>query len=308
MIFISSTCLRFDPITNPNALLQLGIEGIEMSGGGAPHNLDTIRAAMDIFRSAEIAMRIHNYFPPPQESVILNFASSDEECLAKSFALAETALDLCGEFDIPYYSIHPGYLFKEALEDGKGQFDFDTTKLAPYDTAFDNFIRNATRLNDMAARRGVALALENLFPKNGTTDSLNNTFEELDEILTHLPKNILVLIDLGHLNVAAAALDFDSSRYIDKITDAYGGRIVEIHLSGNDGSGDHHAPLDANDWQWKALKDISTALGGESWRKTAVTLEARSITNEKLNQQIKLIKNNQAKEKSSQPCRACGRR
>ena len=62
---------------------------------------------------------IHNYFPPPKESFILNILSSDEKTKTLSFDMVEQNLKLCQKFDFQQYHVHAGFLSEGiATQDG----------------------------------------------------------------------------------------------------------------------------------------------------------------------------------------------
>lgn len=290
MIFISSTCLEFDPLDEIALLLRENLCHVEFSGGGRYHPIDEVRRGISEFLEFKLNthVRIHNYFPSPEKSIIMNFAAGGECEIRESLSIAERALGLCSEFAIPYYSIHPGYLPIGGQEDGKGHFDFDATSVLSYSEALSNFLANFARLHELAKKREVRLALENLFPRHGVIDSLNNTFEEFDDILSALPEDVLILLDLGHLNVSATTLGFDKFDYLDKLIRRYGDRIVETHISGNDGSDDQHLPIDESDWQLDALT-LLRGLPGLSSYGVDITLEARRLPIKKIRKILNLL-------------------
>ncbi len=289
MIFVSTTCFDFDFLENPSFALDNEILNIELSGGGKFYDSLFLQKQLRIFLSKkETHIKFHNYFPIPEKSFIMNFASSDEQILQNSFILAEKALDLCREFNLPYYSFHPGYLAQGGSANSKGHFDFENNSFVDYDTAFHVFLKNFIRLYELAVARCVKLAVENLFPKFGKIDSLNNTFEDFDMILSKLPEDVAILLDLGHLNVSSIALGFDRFDYLNKMVDKYGERIFEIHISGNDGSDDQHLPIQKNDWQLDAL-ELLKGLPGPSGSGVEITLEARKLDINKINELTVLI-------------------
>jgi len=290
MIFVSSTCFQFDVIENLSIPLSGDLFKVEFSGGGTHHSLNVVCENIRSFlEHSDTNIRVHNYFPPPASSVIMNFASGNDRELLGSFAVTETAIALCAEFDVPYYSIHPGYLAQAGNENKNGHFDFKNESFLSYTKAFENLIPNLMNLRAMAAAKGVRLALENLFPRHGVIDSLNNTFEEFDEILSSLPDDMLILLDLGHLNVSASALSFDRFDYLRRLSEKYGERIVEAHISGNDGSDDQHLPVDEGDWQWDAIA-LLRDLPGISGDGIDFTLEARKIPLERIKSIVSRMK------------------
>jgi len=291
MLFISTTCFDFDFFADNTVLLDYGISNIELSGGGLFYKYTYIKDVLDNFlKNDAAALRIHNYFPLPEKSFIMNFASGDTVQIEKSFDLLEQAVNLCSEYDVPYYSFHPGYLAQIGNANKKGHFDFQNSSFIDYPTALNNFLLNFSRIKALADKFNIKLAIENLFPRFGKIDSLNNTFNEFNEILLQLPKDTGILLDLGHLNVAASALGFDRQDYIDKMITKYGNRIFEVHISGNDGTDDQHLTVTDDDWQLDALKKLKH-LPGLAGQGVSFTLEARQLDLSVLKNNIDIINN-----------------
>ena len=98
----------------------------------------------------------------------------------------------------------------------------------------------------------------NVITKNNLKEFGSNPFLMTDpieckEILKELPKNVGLLIDVGHLKVSARTLKFKPKKmFIDCKK-----RIFGYHLSDNNGKKDANAPFTKKSWFWKYLdRDI----------------------------------------------------
>ncbi len=283
-IFISTTCLKADIFTSD---IPEDVKGVEFSGGFAYRPIGDFRKLIGKVKSSGRNVLIHGYFPPQEKSIILNFASLDSDLVARSLTLAESAISLCAEFGIPYYSFHPGYL-ATGYED-KGNFIFEKKGFASYGDALSIFRRSFEKLYDLSKKHGVRLAVENLFINRGNVkDSLNNSFEEIEELMSLLPSDVGLLLDLGHMNVSASYMNFSRDEFLRKYKAKFGDRLFEIHLSENKGDFDTHDPLSAYSWQLKCLTGFRSCPGVDG-KGIRITLESRKLDPDILRKNLLLI-------------------
>jgi sugar phosphate isomerase/epimerase len=99
--------------------------------------------------------------------------------------------------------------------------------------------------------------VENLFPSLARNSSINCNFEQISDLMDNLPKEVGLLLDLGHMNISSKIMEFDRFEFLDKYLSKYGDRLREIHISENSGLKDEHRALDINSWQYDAIKLIS---------------------------------------------------
>ena len=78
-------------------------------GAGATADESVASVLGRCMEESGLAVRVHNYFPPPSTGFVLNLASDDEVVARASMNLCREALSLCGELGIPYYSVHAGF-------------------------------------------------------------------------------------------------------------------------------------------------------------------------------------------------------
>lgn len=255
----------------------------------APHHYQPVgelEAILRNFREEGYAFTLHNYFPPPEESFVLNMASADESGYTRTQALIKDALRLAVAAGSPLYGIHAGYLARANAE-SDGMFTFDD-ELSSYGEALD---RAVVFVNDVApdfARKGVHLLIENLFPSPKKRHSLFCSLDEIDEFMKQVPDDVGLLLDLGHLNVSSQIMGFDREAFIDGYLEKYAGRLIEVHLSENEGLKDEHLAVKQGSWQLEALKRIHQhPLSGDVSRVYCV--EARNSTTEELSTGLALV-------------------
>lgn len=272
-IFISSNAF---PVKTIDAIFdecdKRGITHLEL-GSGVAYDQEADEKIKN--RAQKTTILLHNYFPAPKESFVLNLASPDQEVQTKSRALVTHALELSSAIGAPFYAVHSGFAYHaEAQFLGKQQTHLTHFSL---DEAHKNFIEAIQALSRTAKKLGVKLLIENnaLPPFNlinganqsllvvGIEDSLK-TMQELSQ------SGVGLLLDTGHLTVSAAALGFDRVDYLNKLRHY----IHAFQLSDNNGEGDQHLPVAVNSWQINPVKTFST--------NTPLTLEVNNHLEEVL--------------------------
>lgn len=95
---------------------------------------------------------VHNYFPPPQQSFLLNLASNREDIVAKSIDLCKSAIDMCSWIKSPFYSVHCGFTFDS---DGShlGRMSQMNLVRISKNTALDHMVNNLKYLAKYAAKK-----------------------------------------------------------------------------------------------------------------------------------------------------------
>ena len=128
------------------------------------------------------------------------------------------ALDACALMEIKKAVLHPGYLtgMMKAIPQAGQQVTVEVLE----------------RLLKEATERGIALCLENMFPRAGQMYRP----EEFVEILNLLP-GLMMTLDLAHANIKAPP------NRVKAMLDAGGDRIQHVHVSDNNGADDDHLPV-----------------------------------------------------------------
>ena len=103
--------------------------------------------------------------------------------------------------------------------------------------------------------------------------------DEYEEFLTkYTSSDIGINLNIGHLNLAANAFDFNRQDFVDLIQNY----IVAMELSHNDGKEDQHLPLKKEGWYWKLINDTR-------FENVPKILEFRNTSIEDIQKNIQLI-------------------
>jgi sugar phosphate isomerase/epimerase len=246
------------------AIIELnssGFKNIELTGS-VEYCPDYEKTLLDLKEKHRLNYLVHNYFPPPDKSFVLNFCSENKETYEMSLKLIKKALNLCKVLGLKHYSFHPGYCLD--LENKKqGKYFKYTVKEKPkafyeelFYNRFDKLIKEIEG-EENNNTNDIIIAVENLFPFNENEDySLLSSPEEIMKFLEKYShkENIGLLLDLGHLNIASNYLGFDKYTFLDELFNKFSHKIFEIHMSGNNGTVDNHSVNEIDSWQIKFLE------------------------------------------------------
>ena len=100
MIYISTSCIKEKNIIDVlKILVKNNIKNIELSGG--TKNFKGLEDQLIRFVDKEnINVRIHNYFPPPENDFVINIASLNSEIHDKSINHCLKAIKLAKNLDL----------------------------------------------------------------------------------------------------------------------------------------------------------------------------------------------------------------
>ena len=255
-IFASTACIHhFVPLKDRlSAYCEAGIEAIELGMRVTLEQGDLLRlleACPDEGR-IEPPFLVHNYFPPPDDPFILNLASGDPIIRQRSLELAQQAITLTRELKAPFYAIHAGFV-TDAYGFGNPYLLFpEITEANARQNAFERFIDALSITNQVALEHGVGLLVENnvCAPEIWGQVLLDRADEFLQLFETMDSSNLGVLLDFGHLNVAAHTLGFDRLDFIEQLTPY----IRCFHVHDNDGTHDTHRPVQPGSWVLEVLR------------------------------------------------------
>lgn len=275
MIYTSTSCLKnpSDIIRVLNEYEKAGIENVEL---GSVHEYFDIKE----IKKFNFNFLIHNYFPPPKIPFNFNLASNNKEIREKSSNLAKKAIDLCVEIESPLYTFHAGF----TVDPPKLGEPFPKENITNRKKAISIFVEEVIKIIDYGNCRGIKTAMEpnvvqkfNLI-KNKNELSLFAEFPEIKELFQSLNETKLgVLLDLGHTIVTSHWLNFDKDEFVEKCSN----RVLAIHASNNNGLQDQHKSLTKECWQTSKLK---------KFKNVPITLETMNLTVEKIEENIKLVK------------------
>lgn len=225
MIFLSSSCVSGGTIIEKLEILGKITKNIELSGGSLFE--EEILEKLLIEKGKGFNFLLHGYFPPPKKGMLLNFADSSKE----TQAFISHSVFLCKALKIPYYSVHAGF---------KKDYTIDKEKLFGGSKNFylSGIEKNINWFCDSFP--DMELAVENLFPVgNDISTCFCMHHEDIVNFLNRF-KKIKLLLDLGHLQVSGKLLDFDIRKSAQILLKEFSDRVIEIHLSENDGFDDDH--------------------------------------------------------------------
>ena len=199
----------------------------------------------------KLSFLVHNYFPPAAVPFVLNLASDDEGTRARSIALCRESIDLCAELGSPFYSVHAGFCLRlEPSDLGDPTRQGKMAQTSPREEAYQRFLEAVHSLSRYAARKGVAilvennvLARENLAP-DGSHPLLLAEVSELRRFCSDIGSAAGLLLDTGHAKVSAATVGGRPEAYLEDLAPFIGC----LHLSDNDGRRDSNLPISAGSW------------------------------------------------------------
>ncbi|MBF0511546.1 MAG: TIM barrel protein [Candidatus Omnitrophica bacterium] len=296
-LYVSTACLsdKRDLRKVLEIYQYLGISRVEISGAHDWISFEDLAGLIKQFQARNMRFIFHNYFPRPKQDFVLNVMSSNAFIQNQTQGLMAQAIKLAKVTGVDLYCFHAGYL-ADAVTKSDGMFDFPGQKTwLNQQEAEKIFFLNYQRFFKEFDSTGVLIGLENLFPpRRGPNPSTCCSFEDIQRIM-EIPwiknSDLGLLIDLGHLKVAAHILGFNPDEFLDQVVDAYGPKIYEVHLSENDGLEDLHRVIEKGSWQLKCLgKFIGTGpvLSGKG---TRFSLESRGLEPDELKKNYELMVN-----------------
>ncbi|MCH9735621.1 MAG: sugar phosphate isomerase/epimerase [Actinomycetia bacterium] len=209
---------------------------------------------------------IHNYFPPPAESFVLNLASKDDTVRQRSIDMARNGLALCARMGAPFYSVHAGFI-TDPTGFGTTSFIFPSPQSSEEaEAAWEIFLASVELLTEDADRLGVDLLIENnVCPLDLKGKLLLQTPQEFLVLFERIRSPRLgILLDTGHLRVSATTYGFDPTAGVT----ALAAHIRAFHLHDNDGLSDLHLPAERKSWAVMAIQS-------EAFQDLPVVVEAR---------------------------------
>ena len=262
MIYVSSTCVKATKIKDAvEALAKSGFRYIELSGGtqfypGYADDLENLR------NKYQLNYRLHNYFPPPEKSFVLNLCSADKDVEAKSFSMVRAAVEMSAKYGAKEYGLHAGFRMSPSSEE-LGQ-QIRERRLMDYNSACRKFIDSYKLLNEEALKKGVALYIENnVFSDanfksfQGENPFLLTTYGEYEELSRMNPFSLL--LDVAHLKVSCHTLKLD---YVSELR-SFLARSDYIHVSDNDRTHDSNNSFSETSDFYQVMKE--TKLNGKSF-------------------------------------------
>lgn len=227
-----------------------------------------------VLRLFDMCYLVHNYFPIPSESFVLNVASPDDTIRRRSVTHVKRAIDFCAATGAMLYTFHPGFLTDPAgASTDPTDYDFKFGTLQPggatYEEAFGLMVESIDEAVAHARTRGVTIAIETEGSvKKADHLLMQRPAEFLRLLARYSPSDLRVSLNIGHLRLAANAFGFSIDVFINQIEPW----IVAMELSHNGGMHDEHKPLQAGEWYWPIItaQRFSTAFKILEFRNTPV--------------------------------------
>lgn len=250
MIYISTGGFKnFLPEKTIKILNKKKINCIELSGGQYSKKISN-----NIIKKRKINFAIHNYFPVPKKSFVLNLASNDTKIYSKTLKNFKKSINLSNKLKSKYFSFHAGFLLDpNPKELGK---TLKKIKLQPRKEALEIFVHRVNKIANYAKKKNVKILIENnvITKKNlirfGKNPLLLTSPTEIIKFFRRTNENVGFLLDVGHLKVSSKTLKFNLLNAHKKLKP-----IIEgYHLSENNGLEDSNKSFNKNSWFLKNMK------------------------------------------------------
>ena len=199
---------------------------------------------------------VHNYFPIPRKSFVVNIASLNKQIRTISIQHVKKAINFCKVTNSKLYTVHPGFLADPITASRtKNNYDFiwnNNNLNQNYNSAFNYMLSSLKKIVHFAKDKKVRVAIEtegSFKKKNLLLMQKPNEYNELFKYFK--PNDLGVNLNIGHLNLASRAFKFSKLEFVKKLKQY----ILAIELSHNNGIEDQHLPLKRNEWYWKIIND-----------------------------------------------------
>jgi sugar phosphate isomerase/epimerase len=286
-LYVSTNCF---PDRSPEgiraAIQQEGWTHIEFSGIRASTGEAILHCRQ--MREEGIEVVLHNYFPPADDSFVLNLASLDPELLQRSRRHCEEAISLSAELGSPFFAAHAGFVadFPPSLlgdPQGLRRFHQERKDQLSEKEANEVFAESVKRLADFGKQHEVRFLIENHVAEErlgyDAARSLLLCLEPDDfgELAKKVGEDSFgMLLDVGHLRCTSQVFGFSKEEFCCALSQW----ICAFHLSDNDGRQDSHQPFDDRCWFLPVVRSHPQA---------AATLEFNRCPREELLKSAQLV-------------------
>ena len=238
-----------------------------------------------IIRQYDFRFIVHNYFPVPKKSFVVNIASLNKRIRNLSLQHVRRAINFCREINSKLYTFHPGFVVDPVtIGRDKKNYDFiwkNKSSNKNYKPAFKNMLSSLKKIVNFAKGKKVRVAIETEGSFKKKNLLLMQKPSEYDELFKYFsPNDLGINLNIGHLNLAANAFNFSKLALVEKLKPY----ISALELSHNDGLEDQHLPLKKNEWYWKMIND-------PDFSKIYKILEFRNTNIKKIKKVFKFFKN-----------------
>lgn len=241
-----------------------GLTAIELGSGITANDEDILHII-----ETDSQFLVHNYFPPPHESFVLNLGSPSRQIRDRSVLFVLKALELVSKMNAPFYSLHAGFVV-DPTSFGTHSFQFPAIPdNAAQKRAVERFGSSLKKVLNKAEEMEVTVLVENnVCPHDMRGKLILQTTEEFRHLFSAFQSRYLgILLDTGHLNVTAQTFGFAPASFVDELTP----HIKAFHVSDNDGLTDTHQPVQEGRW-------ILDVLRRPELRRLPIVIEAKFET------------------------------
>lgn len=225
---------------------------------------------------------VHNYFPIPEKSFVVNIASLDKKIRKKSILHVKKCIRFTKSINSKLYTFHPGFV-EDPISSNKSSKNYDfvwsKSKKNTYQKVYKQMLFSLKEISLYAKKKSVNIAIETEGSFKKKDLLVMQTPKEFIQLFKHFkPKDLGINLNIGHLNLASKAFGFSKVNFV-KLLKNY---IVAVEISHNNGLEDQHLPIKENQWYLKILK--------KSYLKnTLKILEFRSATIKQIKRSINIL-------------------
>ncbi|MCK5535258.1 MAG: sugar phosphate isomerase/epimerase [Bacteroidales bacterium] len=243
MIYISSSCVKHTNIKDSvQELVDNGFRNIELSGGTEYYE-GFIDDLLELKEKYDLNYLCHNYFPPPQQHLVLNLASLNDEIYLQTFEHLKSAIELSKKLGASRFGFHAGFFLDiKVSEIGK---KLSKDNLFDKDKAINRFCNGFKELSILAG--DIELYIENNVYSITNAETYSNenifmltTYEEFKALDTII--DFRLLLDVAHLKVSSSTFDLSFEYELSNMIN----NSNYIHISDNDALHDLNNSLNEN--------------------------------------------------------------
>ncbi|KRH95740.1 MULTISPECIES: sugar phosphate isomerase/epimerase family protein [Cylindrospermopsis] len=200
---------------------ELGIKEVELAIGPRCDR-DAVKAITE-FQQKGMTYRAHHAFVWGETHKSFNLAEPQE------WSYFERMMDWLGDLKVTAYSVHGG----------------DFHRGQEREKAYGQFKENVQNLQQICEKRGIVLGVETMYPTppNSWNYYLLDNSWELTRFCEELPE-MKIVVDLAHVNIWRNQSLSEKLEWLKLPSE----RILEIHISDNDGKRDIHSPITDSTW------------------------------------------------------------
>lgn len=198
-----------------------GIRHTELAIGPRP-DVDAAQAIED-FRKLGMVYRAHHAFVWSARHHPFNLTQPQD------WDYFEKLAEYLASIGVTAYSVHGGNFCK-------------TTERAK---AYTTFVENIQYLHQLCLKRDIVLGVETMYPTlpNSSVENLLDNASELAQFCQDVPQ-VKIVVDLAHLNIWHDKTKILLNKWLGLSPE----KLLEIHISDNDGRQDIHSRITDNTW------------------------------------------------------------